>query len=55
MTGESPPLYTRLAAAYVRGKLACHGVAAAAPELFGPPLDVLEHQGGSQRRGDRAL
>jgi len=42
MIDESAPLYTRLAAAYVRGKLAPLDAAAAAPELFGMPLDALD-------------
>ena len=42
MADESPPLYARLAAAYVRGKLAHHDATAGVPELFGPPLDALD-------------
>lgn len=38
---DATPLYTRLAAAYVRGRLHGSAAAAARPELFGPALDAL--------------
>jgi SAM-dependent methyltransferase len=38
---DSTPLYTRLAAAYVRGRLIGSAAAAAQPALFGPALDAL--------------
>jgi hypothetical protein len=37
---NTPPTYTRLAAAYVRGRLKYDPVCAAQPQLFAPPLDA---------------
>lgn len=38
---DATPLYTRLAAAYVRGRMIGSALAAARPDLFDPALDAL--------------